>query len=55
MLEYALIVSGIIILFITILPPTWQIDIGTLILGALLLVQGVKMLNNKIEDSEKLD
>ena len=53
MLDYALIISGVIILFITILPPTWHIDIGTLILGALLLLQGLIELNKKNEAREK--
>jgi len=47
MLEYALIIAGFIIVFITILPPTWYIDLGTLALGALLLLQGLKELNKK--------
>jgi hypothetical protein len=47
MLEYALIIAGFIIIFITILPPTWYIDLGTLTLGALLLLQGLKELNKK--------
>jgi hypothetical protein len=53
MLEYALIVTGIIMLFVTILPPTWHVDVGTLILGALLLIQGLKELNKKNESSER--
>lgn len=52
MLDYVLIIAGIIMLFVTILPPTWQIDIGTLILGVLLLYQGVKELNKRKEASE---
>jgi hypothetical protein len=39
-------------LFVTILPPTWQIDLGTLALGALLLIQGIKELNKKNEEKE---
>ena len=52
MREYALIISGIVILFITVLPPTWQVDVGTLVLGALLLIQGLKELNKKNEKPE---
>ncbi len=46
-LEYALIIAGFIVVFITILPPTWYIDLGTLAIGALLLLQGLKELNKK--------
>ena len=52
MLEYVLIIAGIIMLFVTILPPTWQIDLGTLALGALLLIQGIRELNRKNEENE---
>lgn len=55
MLDYALIISGIIILFITILPPTWQVDVGTLILGALLLYQGLVELNKKNQRREEAE
>jgi hypothetical protein len=41
MLKYVLVVAGFIILFITILPPTWYVDAGTFILGALLLLLGI--------------
>jgi len=51
-LEYALIVSGIIIIVLTILPPTWNIDVGTFILGALFVVQGLRMLKDKIDSPE---
>jgi len=47
MLEYALILAGIIIIFVTILPPTWYVDLGTLALGALLLLRGIIELNKK--------
>lgn len=52
MLEYVLIIAGVIMLFVTILPPTWQIDIGTFALGALLLIQGIKELKRKNEEKE---
>lgn len=52
MIEYVLIVGGIVMLFVTLLPPTWQVDIGTLVLGALLVYQGVKELNKKNEEKE---
>ena len=51
MLEYVLIIAGIIMLFVTILPPTWQIDLGTLVLGILLLIQGFRMLNQEKEEN----
>ena len=51
MREYALIVTGFIIIFITILPPTWVVDLGTLTLGALLLFLGIIELNKKDEPS----
>jgi uncharacterized membrane protein HdeD (DUF308 family) len=51
-LEYVLIIAGIIMLFVTIMPPTWQIDIGTLVLGALLLLQGIRELNRKNMEKE---
>ena len=49
MLDYILILAGIVMLFVTILPPTWHIDLGTLILGALLLYQGMKELSKRDE------
>jgi len=51
MREYALIVAGFIIIFITILPPTWVVDLGTLTLGALLLLLGIIELSKKDEPS----
>jgi hypothetical protein len=51
MLEYVLIIAGIIMLFVTILPPTWQIDLGTFALGILLMIQGVRMLNREKEEN----
>jgi len=45
MLKYALIIAGFIIIFLTILPPTWYVDVGTFLLGALLLLLGVMELN----------
>lgn len=53
MREYVFIIAGIVMLFVTILPPTWQIDIGTLLLGALLLLQGIIELNRKNEGLEE--
>jgi len=47
MLDYALIVAGFIIIFVTILPPTWYVDLGTLVLGALLLFLGINELRKK--------
>ena len=47
MREYALIVTGVIIIFVTILPPTWVVDLGTLTLGALLLLLGIIELSKK--------
>ena len=47
MREYALIVAGVIIIFITILPPTWVVDLGTLTLGGLLLLLGIIELSKK--------
>ena len=51
MREYALIITGFIIIFVTILPPTWVVDLGTLTLGALLLLLGIIELNKKDEPS----
>ena len=53
LLDYALIITGIIMLFVTIMPPTWQIDVGTLILGVLLLYQGLKELNKRNEAQDR--
>ena len=47
MLKYVLIIAGFIILFITILPPTWYIDAGTFMLGALLLLLGIIEMNKE--------
>ena len=41
MLKYVLIVAGFIMIFLTLLPPTWYVDVGTLLLGVLLLVLGI--------------
>ena len=51
MREYALIIAGFIIIFVTILPPTWYVDLGTLALGTLLLIQGIIEMRKKDEDS----
>ncbi len=51
MREYALIVTGVIIIFVTILPPTWYVDLGTLTLGTLFLLLGIIELNKKNEPS----
>ena len=51
MLKYVLIIAGFIILFITILPPTWYVDAGTFMLGALLLLLGIIEMNKE----EKID
>ena len=51
MLEYAFIVTGFIIIFVTILPPTWYIDLGTLVLGALFLLLGINEWNKKDKGS----
>ena len=47
MLKYVLILAGFIIIFLTILPPTWYVDVGTFLLGALLLLLGVMELNKE--------
>jgi len=47
LLKYALIVAGFIIIFLTILPPTWYVDVGTLLLGVLLLLLGIMELNKE--------
>ncbi len=47
MLKYVLIVAGFIIIFLTILPPTWYVDVGTLLLGVLLLILGIMELNKE--------
>ena len=47
MLNYILIIAGFIILFITLLPPTWYVDVGTFILGALLIILGINELNKE--------
>ena len=47
MLKYILIVAGFIIIFLTILPPTWYVDVGTLLLGVLLLLLGIMELNKE--------
>ncbi len=51
MLEYALIITGFIIIFVTILPPTWYVDLGTLVLGALFLLLGINEMNKKDKNS----
>jgi len=55
MLKYVLIVGGFIILFLTLLPPTWYVDAGTFLLGALLLALGIIELikERKQPDEEK--
>ena len=50
MFDYALIIAGFIIMFITILPPTWYVDLGTLVLGSLLLFLGINEMRKKDED-----
>jgi hypothetical protein len=47
MLKYVLIVAGFILIFLTLLPPTWYVDVGTMLLGALLLVLGIMELNKE--------
>jgi len=47
MLKYVLIVAGFILIFLTLLPPTWYVDVGTLLLGVLLLVLGIMELNKE--------
>jgi hypothetical protein len=47
MLKYALVLAGFIIIFLTILPPTWYVDVGTFMLGALLLLLGVMEINKE--------
>ena len=51
MREYALIVAGFIIIFVTFLPPTWYVDVGTLLLGTLLLLLGIKEMIKKDKGS----
>jgi membrane-bound ClpP family serine protease len=51
MLKYVLIVGGFILIFLTLLPPTWYVDVGTLLLGILLLVLGVLELNKERKQS----
>jgi len=51
MLEYALIVTGFIIIFVTFLPPTWYVDVGTLLLGALFLILGINEMIKKDKSS----
>ena len=51
MREYALIIAGFIIIFVTILPPTWYVDLGTLALGALLLFLGINELIKRNKSS----
>jgi hypothetical protein len=53
MLKYALVLAGFIIIFLTILPPTWYVDVGTFMLGALLLLLGVMEINK--EKKQELD
>ena len=47
MLKYVLIIAGFIMIFLTLLPPTWYVDVGTLVLGVLLLVLGIFELNKE--------
>jgi uncharacterized membrane protein len=47
MLKYVLIVAGFIIIFLTILPPTWYVDAGTFMLGVLLLLLGIIEMNKE--------
>ena len=47
MLKYILIVAGFIILFLTLLPPTWYVDVGTFLLGALLILLGIIEFNKE--------
>jgi len=53
MLKYVLIVGGFIMIFLTLLPPTWYVDVGTLLLGVLLLVLGVLELNKERKQSSE--
>jgi hypothetical protein len=53
MLRYALIIAGFILLFITMLPPTWYVDAGTFLLGALLLLLGIIEINKEKKDANK--
>ena len=55
MLKYLLIVAGFIMIFLTLLPPTWYVDVGTFLLGVLLLALGIIELNKerKQPDEEK--
>ena len=45
MLKYILILAGLRALII--LPPTWYVDVGTFLLGALLILLGVMELNKE--------
>ena len=47
MLKYLLIVAGFIMIFLTLLPPTWYVDVGTLLLGVLLPALGIIELNKE--------
>ncbi len=47
MLKYAFVVAGFIIIFLTLLPPTWYVDVGTFMLGALLLLLGIMEINKE--------
>ena len=47
MLKYAMVVAGFIIIFLTLLPPTWYVDVGTFMLGALLLLLGIMEINKE--------
>jgi len=49
MLKYVLIVAGFIMIFLTLLPPTWYVDVGTLLLGVLLLLLGIMELKKDRE------
>jgi len=40
-------------IFLTLLPPTWYVDVGTLLLGVLLLVLGVLELNKERKQSSE--
>jgi hypothetical protein len=53
MLHYILIVAGFIILFITLLPPTWYVDVGTFLLGALLILLGIIEFNKERDRSSE--
>jgi len=51
MLKYAMVVAGFIIIFLTLLPPTWYVDVGTFMLGALLLLLGVMEINKEKKEA----